>query len=46
MRGVLVEHVHAGAEQLAGIEVGQDFAQLGFGFVHHALQGLFMYMML
>jgi hypothetical protein len=38
MRGVLVEYVHAGAEQLAGIEMRQRLAQLGFGLAHHLLQ--------
>ena len=40
MGGVLVEHVHAGADQLAGVERRQNLAQLGFGLVHHALQGV------
>ena len=46
MSGVLMEHVHVGAEQLAGVESRQKLAHLGFGLEHHALQGLFAYMML
>ena len=39
MGWVLVEHVHVGAEQLAGVEIRQHLAQLGLGLMHHLLQG-------
>ena len=39
MGRVLVEHVHAGADQLAGIEAREHLAQLGFGLAQHFLQG-------
>ena len=39
MGGVLMEHVHIGADQLAGVEVRQHLAQLGLGLLHHLLQG-------